>query len=169
MRNRTYIVVALVCAALSLGGCGGDDTADSEATEAAEGGDETCEPVNPELEGDADQTVPITLTDYQFAPPAVEVAAGTITFATSNEGGEAHELAVLPGGGEVPFVEPGVPDEAALEAAGAFELEGYGPGQDCNATWELEPGDYTLFCILEASDGETHYEKGMEASLTVTG
>ena len=54
---------------------------------------------------------------------AVEVAAGTITFATTNEGGEAHELAVLPGGGEVPFIEPGVPDEdAARLGQGATEV-----------------------------------------------
>lgn len=52
--------------------------------------------------------------------------------------------------------------------AGAFELEAFGPDQDCNATWELEPGDCTLFCIVESPDGVTHYEKGMKGMLTVT-
>ena len=91
-----------------------------------------------------------------------------MTFAASNDGDEAHELAFLPGGGEVPFTD-GAPDEAALEEAGAFELEGFAPGTDCNATYELEAGEYTIFCIIEAADGETHYEKGMEGTLTVTG
>jgi plastocyanin len=95
------------------------------------------------------------------------VDAGVVTFATTNESEEPHELAFLPGGGEVPFTEDGVPDEEALEAAGAFELEAYGPGQDCNATFELDVGDYTMFCIVEAPDGETHYEKGMAGTLTV--
>ena len=87
---------------------------------------------------------------------------------TTNNGENNHELAFLPGGGEVPFIEPGVPDEDALAEDGAFELEGYSPGQSCNATYELEPGEYTIFCIVPADDGETHYEKGMSGTLTVT-
>ncbi|MBW3603992.1 MAG: hypothetical protein KY460_03590 [Actinobacteria bacterium] len=66
----------------------------------------------------------------------------------------------------MPFTD-GAPDEDALADAGAFELEAYGPGQNCNATYDLEPGTYTLFCIVEAPDGETHYEKGMRGTLTV--
>ena len=43
-------------------------------------------------------------------------------------------MAFLPGGGDVPFTEDGAPDEDALAEAGAFELEGFGPDQTCNAT-----------------------------------
>lgn len=172
MNTRHMLSVALLCAGLAVAGCGGDEV-DDEASEAsaaaATEGEVACEPVNPDLESEAGETVEVTLREYEFDPPAIEVEAGTVTFATTNAGGAVHEFAVLPGGGDVPFVEPGVPDEEALEAAGAFEMEGYGPGQDCNATWELEPGDYTLFCIIDAGDGETHYEKGMEGTLTVTG
>ena len=82
-------------------------------------------------------------------------------------GEEAHEFAVLPGGGEVPLAEDGDPDEDALAEAGAFELEAYGRGQDCNGTWELEPGQYTLSCIVQSPDGEPHAEKGMLGELTV--
>lgn len=127
-----------------------------------------CDPINEDLEADAGATVEIDLIDYAFEPEDIEVAAGVVTFATSNKGTEAHEFAVLPGGGEVPLTEDGAPDEEALAAAGAFELEAYGPDRDCNATWDLEEGDYTLFCIVEAPDGETHAEKGMVGSLTVT-
>ncbi len=90
-----------------------------------------------------------------------------VTFAATNAGGEAHELAFLPGGGEVPLTQDGAPDEEALAEAGAFELEAFPPGEDCNATYELEAGEYTLFCIVEAADGETHHEKGMAGTLNV--
>lgn len=130
-------------------------------------GEQACSPVGEELEGDAAETVEIALSEYAFDPSELEVGAGVVTFAASNVGEEAHELAFLPGGGEVPFTDDGAPDEEALEEAGAFELEAFGPGQDCNATYELEAGEYTLFCIVPAEDGETHYEKGMSGTLTV--
>ncbi len=128
-----------------------------------------CAPVGEDLEADAETTVDLQLADYEFVPSDVEVDAGIVTFATTNIGDEAHELAFLPGGGDVPLNEDGDPDEDALADAGAFELEAYGPGQDCNATYELEPGEYTLFCIVENADGETHASLGMTGSLTVAG
>jgi plastocyanin len=126
----------------------------------------TCNPVGEDLT--ADETVEITLVDYAFEPSAVEVAAGVVTFEATNGGSENHELAFLPGGGDVPRTEDGAPDEDALADAGAFELEAFGPGQSCDATYDLEPGTYTLFCIVAAADGETHYDKGMAGVLTVT-
>ena len=68
----------------------------------------------------------------------------------------------------MPLTPEGAPDEDALAAEGAFELEAFPPGGSCNATYELEAGDYTLFCIVEAADGETHASKGMVGSLTVS-
>ncbi len=127
-----------------------------------------CAPVNEDLEADATETVAVSLTEYAFEPSELRADSGIVTFATSNDGQEPHEFAVLPGGGDVPLTEDGAPDEDALAAAGAFELEAYGPDQDCNATWELEAGEYTLFCIVEAPDGETHASKGMVGTLTVS-
>ena len=93
--------------------------------------------------------------------------AGVVTFAATNNGTENHEVAFLPGGGEVPQNPQGDPDEDALGAAGAFELEAFGPGQSCNATYDLKPGTYTMFCIVTGTDGLTHYEKGMRGKLVV--
>lgn len=121
------------------------------------------------MEADAATTLQIDALDYAFDPADFEVEAGVVTFEVDNVGEEAHELAFLPGGGEVPFTEDGVPDEDALAEAGAFELEAFGPGQTCNATYDLEPGDYTIFCIVETEDGTTHYELGMSGTLTVSG
>lgn len=176
--NRTTALALATLLALPAGlaGCGDDDgTAAPTETTAAEDGvaaDEGgygsgCRPVGEDLEGDATETVDVQLDDYTFIPPELEVAAGVVTFAAENVGEESHELAFLPGGGDVPLTEDGAPDEEALAEAGAFELEAFPAGETCNATYELEAGEYTLFCIVVAEDGETHLEKGMVGSLTV--
>jgi plastocyanin len=140
----------------------GADSGSASGVEAA-----TCTPVGTELEASADETVPIGLTEYAFDPATVEVAAGTVTFVATNQGGDNHELAFLPGGGDIPLTDAGAPDEDALAAQGAFELEAFPPGGSCNATYELTAGTYTLFCIVEAADGQTHASKGMVGTLTV--
>ena len=89
-----------------------------------------CTPVGEDLVAEADETVDLEPARLLLRPPTSEVAAGIVTFPATNEGTENHELAFLPGGGDVPFIEPGVPDEDALADAGAFELEGFRPGPD---------------------------------------
>jgi plastocyanin len=193
--RRTAARALSVLAALALlAGCGDDDgaavrdlgadgsespsasaSASASATGAASGSgsgsatgtaEQACQPVNEDLGADAVQQVAVEALDYQFSPAELTAPAGIVTFEVANQGAEAHELAFLPGGGDVPFVD-GDADEDALGAAGAFELEAFGPGQTCTATYDLEPGTYTLFCLVEAADGETHYEKGMRGTLTV--
>jgi plastocyanin len=135
----------------SASGSGSGSASASGSSSAVAAAEQECAPVGEDLEPDADQTVDLELIDYGFEPEEITVDAGVVTFATTNAGGEAHELAFLPRGGDVPMTDDGAPDEAALEDAGAFELEAYGPGQDCNATYELEPGTYTLFSPCSAS------------------
>lgn len=189
-RPRTARALRLMAATFALtfiaAACGTDDGAtvrDLGETEGEASASETasasgsssapadepvdCAPVNSDLETQATQTITVTNTDFEFSPSDLEADAGVITFAVINDGDSNHELAFLPGGGEVPFTN-GVPDEDALADAGVFELEAFGPGQTCNATYELEPGTYTIFCIVEAEDGETHYEKGMKGELVVS-
>jgi plastocyanin len=168
--SSRHLAPALLAGALdvALGACGGDDGGGAAvAADTGDGAAQPCEPVGADLEAEAATTVTVALGEYLMSPSVAEADAGIITFATENGGEQAHELAFLPGGGEVPFTADGAPDEEALEAAGAFELEAYGPGQRCAATYDLEPGTYTMFCIVEAPDGETHYEKGMSATFTV--
>jgi plastocyanin len=177
-RIRTLLLCAVL--GLSIVACGDDDDDGEASTEATTGGTgagvgadaggeaASCRPVGTDLEASADETVDIQLTEYSFTPSTVTVPAGTITFVATNAGGENHELAFLPDGTEVPLTAEGAPDEDALGAAGAFELEAFPPGGSCNATYELEAGDYLLFCIVEASDGATHASKGMLGQLTVS-
>lgn len=160
MPNRIRMLAVLTIILVAVG-CGEDASAPATAELRA------CAPVGAELEDEADATVEVALDEYAFSPAALEVGAGVVTFEARNVGEEEHELAFLPGGGEVPTDGQGVPDEDALAAAGAFELEAFGPDQTCNATYELEAGDYTLFCIVRAEDGSTHLAKGMRGELIV--
>jgi plastocyanin len=161
------VTSALLMLAITVGAaaCSDDDAPDGVASDA--GAERPCEPVGAELEAEADTSISVDLTEYTLTPASIEVPAGVVTFVTENLGEEAHELAFLPGGGDVPVTATGEPDEDALGAAGAFELESYGPGQTCKATYDLEPGTYTLFCLVEAPDGKTHVDKGMRGTLTV--
>lgn len=194
--RRSRLLAAGALVALLTTACGGDDgasvttigeegsgsgSASASASGSASGsasssgsgsatgtGELPCSPVNPDLEDNATESVVIDAVDYAFEPDTVTVPAGVITFTLDNEGSANHELAFLPGGGDVPLTADGAPDEDALEAAGAFELEAFSPGQTCNATYDLDPGEYTLFCIIETDEGETHYDLGMRGTLTVT-
>lgn len=163
--RRASSAVLAVAFVLAAGACSSDEEPEGVASDA--GTERPCEAVGSDLEPDAVTSVAVELHEYEFTPASLEAPAGVVTFATENTGAEAHELALLPGGGAVPLTEAGAPDEEALEAAGAFELDAYGPGQTCNASYDLDPGTYTVFCLVEASDGETHLEKGMEGTLAV--
>lgn len=158
MRSSRLLLLVLVCGFV-VTACGDDEAAPSDPRR-------ECAPVGTELADDAQDTIAVDLTEYTFGPSRLSVRPGIVTFEARNSGEEDHELAFLPGGGDVPFVD-GAPDEDALAAAGAFELEGFSPNQLCSATYDLAPGTYTLFCIVEAEDGQTHYEKGMRGTLTV--
>lgn len=184
IRRSALVGVALLLTIVA-GACGDDDGAavrelgdESSASGSASGtggsgsgpaaADKECAPVGEDLESDADTVVDVQLADYEFVPDDIEVdEAGIVTFVAENVGEEAHELAFIPDGGEVPLTADGAPDEDALADMGAFELEAFGPDQTCNATYELEAGDYTLFCIVETADGATHASLGMTGSLTV--
>ena len=159
--------VVLGMAVLALAACGDDDDPGGGEVTGDAASDRPCVPVGKELAADAVATMEVGLDEYAFDPAALEAPAGIVTFATTNDGEQAHELAFLPGGGDVPLTEDGAPDEDALADRGAFELEGYGPGKTCDGTFELEAGTYTVFCIVEAPDGETHASKGMVGTLTV--
>ena len=160
-------IAAVGAVALLLAACGDDAESSGEEVTGDAVSDRPCVPVGSELEAEAVATVEVGLDEYTFDPTALEAPTGVVTFETTNNGDEPHELAFLPGGGEVPLTADGAPDEDALADAGAFELEGYGPGGSCNGTFELEAGTYTVFCIVEADDGSTHLSKGMEAQLLV--
>lgn len=160
MRYRSILI--LVVAALAVGavaGCGGDDDGDEDgAATAADTGTAAAA---------AASAVTINMSDFFFDPKDATAEAGSVTISAPNDGKTKHELvlfktdddpASLPlAGGEV--------DEEAMEKQGAElvgEIEDVEPGQTKDASFDLTPGEYVMFCNLPA-----HYEQGMYGSFTV--
>lgn len=79
-----------------------------------------------------------SLDSLKFDPPALTATAGEITIEHDAQGSVTHTLVI---------------EEAGVRLVG-----------DDEATFELEPGEYTYFC-----DVPGHQEAGMEGTLTVTG
>jgi uncharacterized cupredoxin-like copper-binding protein len=100
-------------------------------------------------EADADAVLDYELVDYRFEGPD-EVEGQKIFFKAANHGSEDHELEVLDPNGEP-----------------VGEVEAMAPGEEGSAALELEPGTYTLQCILETADGTVHRDLGMHMELEV--
>ena len=79
-----------------------------------------------------------SLDSLKFDPPGLTATAGEITIEHDAEGTVAHTFVIK---------------EVGVRLVG-----------DDEATFELEPGEYTYYC-----DVPGHQEAGMEGTLTVTG
>ena len=118
--------------------------------------------------------VSVGLSEWIVQPDPTSISAGEVTFEASNEGSEAHELVIVKAASaaDLPTDATGKVDESALPA-GAFigEIEEFAAGSTESATFDLEAGNYILFCniVEEESDGsfESHFQEGMVASFTV--
>jgi plastocyanin len=91
-----------------------------------------------------DGHVRVTLDDFSIAPQRIRAKPGRLTFDVANRGAIGHTLRVMRGD---------------REAAGVKTLL---PGASGTASGRLEPGEYTLVCILG-----NHEELGMYGTLTV--
>ncbi|MEJ5256174.1 MAG: hypothetical protein WHS89_12570 [Acidimicrobiales bacterium] len=165
--STTLLAVAVLVTATLATACNSDDSTMTSTPNTTAPGRQ-CEAVGTDLASQATERVEVELADYVIVLQRPQIQAGTVTFVVTNIGTEDHELAFLPGGGSVPTLPDGSPDEDALEAAGAFELEAFGPGQTCEGTFQLAAGTYRLFCVVRSHDGRTHLAKGMETLLTVS-
>lgn len=197
MRFGRASLLAAVLATLVLAACGGDDdgasvrdlggsassgsgsasgSASGTGSGSASGSGSAvahCEPV-----GDAstaDTTVDVTLDEWSITASEEEVPAGTIAFAATNNGEDAHEVVVVQAEDvdSLPTTDEGIVDEEQLpEGAFIGEIEAFPAGEECTGTFDLEPGSYALFCnILESEAGEmeNHYELGMRTEIEVMG
>ena len=127
--SRTRSSFALSVVALAIAACG------TGATQAPAGS-----PTTPPAD-----VVPVEASEYKFAPAAITVEAGDVTFQVKNTGTIEHEFEIFKG-------------EAVVD-----EIEGLVPGLTRELTVTLEPGDYTFVCKLAG-----HEEQGMTGTLTVT-
>jgi hypothetical protein len=131
-----------------------------------------CEPVGNKK--DANSTVVVRLNEYTIIMSSQQVAAGTVHFALKNGGQRPHEFLVLRGvtPNDLPLGTNGALDETKLPGGSIVgEVEPFGSGEDCDGTFELRPGTYTVLCnIVEKVGNETvsHLHKGMVTTFTVS-
>jgi uncharacterized cupredoxin-like copper-binding protein len=186
MHRPVRFVTALAAALVLLAGCGGDDGAgvrdggEASASGSASGsgsgsgsgvgsGSEAaaCSPVGEA--SSAAETVTVTLDEYAVDVDPASAAAGTVAFELDNAGEEAHEFVVVQAASadSLPTGDDGAVVEDDLED-GAFvgEVEPFPAGETCEGTFELEAGDYVLFCNVVEGD-ESHFAEGMSTSFTV--
>ncbi len=119
-------------------------------------------------------SVDVVLGEYIVEPDPTSVDAGETEIVGKNDGGETHELVLvkaadadaLPVDADGAVAEDELPD-------GAFvgELEDIEAGSSKSATFDLEAGDYVLFCNVteekDSGDVESHFKEGMSATFTV--
>jgi hypothetical protein len=134
-------LAAPLLAVLALsGGC----LTDQDARESERRVTETFE------ESEADTVLEYDLVDFAFRGPTTAKGPNVLLRAR-NTGTQEHELEVLDGAGD---------------AVG--EIEAFAPGGSPEPLAAvLEPGNYTLQCLVETEDGKVHTDLGMVATLTV--
>lgn len=143
--KRPHLVVFLGAAALLAPACGGNDAT----------------------------TIDVTLQEFAVVPSATTGAAGSYTFAVSNDGpDDTHEFVVFKTDlaiTDLPVDENGAVDEGGegLELIG--EVEDVAVGAAGELTADLEAGAYVFVCnIWDEDEQEAHYTEGMRAAFTVT-
>jgi len=133
-------------------------------------------------------TIAVTMTDYAYQPDEVTVPAGQeVTLQFTNEGTVEHYFVVGTsvtedgdGFGSTLFQGVSIEKNKPAEGEGQeedeedeghheneFELPPGGSGSMTLTLPESKAGTYTIACF-ETTGGETHYERGMEGTLTVS-
>jgi plastocyanin len=106
----------------------------------------------------ASTSIEATASEFQFEPDSWTVPAGeefTIDF--ENDGAVEHEWAVIKLGEDLE-AEADFAEEKVL-----FEVEAIPAGESTSQQFTVEePGTYQVICAIE-----THFDAGMEGSLTV--
>jgi hypothetical protein len=144
-------------AAAALLACAGAESEPSDSTTAA-------------TPAAAPNVVTITATDFAFEAPDT-VPAGITTIRLVNRGPALHHAQLMrfdEGKTLADFMN-------ALKAGGplpawAVELGGPNPpapGEETNATQNLEPGSYAVVCFVDIPDRVPHFVKGMVHAFTV--
>jgi uncharacterized cupredoxin-like copper-binding protein len=147
---RKLILLVAAALALAVGGCGGDD--DETTTGAG-----TTDTVEAEKQA---TTLPVSMTEFKFAPANPELARGKVEITTTNKGKAPHELVLLKTNAD--------PSKLPKRGDGVSEKKSVGeipplvPGESAAHTFDLKPGTYVMVCNVPG-----HYDAGMYGTLTV--
>ncbi len=119
-----------------------------------------------EIEPDANRVDVVAVEfDFQFDP---NITAGRTSFVLTDDGAEAHFLGIAK-------LAEGVDLETALQSEDDSSIEGFwetgiaAPGGDDEevVTFDLEPGNYAMYCFIPTADGTPHAFLGMAVEFTV--
>ena len=169
LRAVTLLTFAATLFAVAAAACGsGTQVTPEPDPEPAAGGE--AEPGVVQTPPAGATTVQVQLTEWSVIPDQATVESGQIYFLATNTGADAHELVVIRS--ELPPdqlpVEDGRVPEDEVDMIG--EIEPFAAGSQASAVFDLEPGDYVLFCNVAEEEGgelESHYLEGMHAAFTV--
>lgn len=154
-RRSSWIVAAAGCA-IALSACAPKDNGSKTASTAA--------PAAPNV-------VNVRAVDFAFEAPAT-IPAGVTTFKLTNAGTTFHHLVIarIDSGktyadAQAAFKKPGPPPRWLTMVGGPNAPS---PNSESNATIDMAPGEYALFCVVDLPGGVPHVAKGMIHPLTVT-
>ncbi|MEY4373332.1 MAG: hypothetical protein RL219_2101 [Actinomycetota bacterium] len=156
---RLFIVPALI-----LGGAAG---CASDRNDAIEEGAETCWEES-RLPSDATR-VEITLREWSIEMSEPVVKAGNIGFVATNQGTMTHEMLVVRSSdpAALPRGADGSIDENLLAADDVIgEIAEFPMNGTCAHNFNLEPGNYVLFCNIAEGDA-VHVMRGMVRPFSV--
>ena len=123
---------------------------------------------------DSAKKVGVALQEYKVIPDTGDVKSGEVTFETENVGGSTHEFVVVRAADaeSLPTAADGAVDEEQIEAADQIgEIEDIEPKAKESVTFDLDPGDYVMFCNVVDDESDppiSHFQKGMSAQFTVS-
>lgn len=102
-------------------------------------------------ESAATATMNIRLKDFEFVDVPASVKGTRVLVKALNTGPAAHEVEI-------------VGEEGDVGEIGALPR-----GEEGSMSLALEPGTYTMQCLIETAEGKTHAELGMRTTFVVTG
>ena len=151
MRNSILPLTRILLPILAAGACAKTEKPPEQAPAAA-----------------APPTVHVVATDYSFQAPDT-LPAGLTTLHLMNQGKEPHHVTLLQlaEGQTIADFEKmmsGPPPASAVFLGGPNPAM---PGGSAEATVNLKPGRYAVFCVIPSPDGKPHVAKGMIRELTV--
>ena len=121
-------------------------------------------------------TVDVTVQEYSVTPEPTSVPSGTVTFNVENLGpNDLHEFVVVRSDlapDVLPTTEEGAVDEEGEGVELIGEIEEFPVGETRSVEFDLDAGNYVLFCNLvveEEGEVEAHYSEGMRVGFTVEG
>ncbi|HEC10114.1 MAG TPA: hypothetical protein ENI86_11210 [Acidimicrobiales bacterium] len=145
------LIAVLFGAMLLLAACG--DSGDGDSSDSASGGG---------------TKVDVELKEWSVTPTPDSASAGTVDFTARNTGTIEHEMVIVRtdlAPDALPTIDSGNRvDENSDEFEVIGEIAEFEAGSTESAGFDLEPGNYVLFCNIEG-----HYKAGMNTGFTVSG